>query len=185
MILVFVSHAHRDKSFAELVVRFLESFGLGRDHVRCTSLPGYGLRLGEHVSTRLREEIAECRVVIGLLTENGLASRNVLLELGVGWGLGKTLIPVLGPGVDHADMLPWLSETHWMWWRDRPCWRQFEELFDDVMCLRVRSRRLLNTSISNLIAHDFGAAPAAGVDQRQDTSRHGRLTGKNRASRRT
>jgi hypothetical protein len=159
MIQVFVSHSSKDAPFVKLVVKFLETFGLGRDEVRCTSLPGYGLRLGAYVSLRLRDEIAQCKAMIGVITADSLASRNVLLELGAGWGLKKTLIPVLGPGLDYSDMIPWLAETHWMNWNDRPCWEQFKEIFYEDLHVNVKSRPRFKAAIRKLITYDFKAQP--------------------------
>jgi TIR domain len=120
MIKIFISHAAKNDDVATAFVQFLQgSLEISGSTVRCTSVDGYRLSPGQHGSGSLRAEIAGCDVLIGLLTDESLASHYVGMELGAAWVLQKKTVAVLGPDVSFADIPSPLSELHAIRW-DRP-----------------------------------------------------------------
>lgn len=99
---VFVSHSSKDKNLVEALVRLLNStLKLDREEIRCSSLQPYKLPFGRSISTVIKEDLSSDRVVvIGVVTEDSLASNWVLFELGAAWVKDRITIPVLGPGTD-------------------------------------------------------------------------------------
>ncbi len=103
---IFVSHAAKDVEFAKALVNCLEScLEIPDKTIRCTSVPGYKLAPGDVSDDVLRDNLAQCLVVIGLLTETSLLSGYVIMELGAAWGLKKTTSAILAPGVNF-DRIP-------------------------------------------------------------------------------
>lgn len=98
MVKIFISHSKKDESLAKQVTSLLLSaLKIDEDEIRCTSVPGFQLEGGMHTSTQLKQELQDCDVILGVLTENSLDSMYVMFELGAGWGLNKRVIPLLGP----------------------------------------------------------------------------------------
>jgi hypothetical protein len=111
-ITIFVSHSSRDRDLVRLFVRALEeSLVLPDKAIRCSSLPGYRLRAGGQSSDILRAEIAEAKVIIGILTPDSLESGWVMFELGAGWGTKKNVVPVIA-GVEYDDLPGPLKEIN-------------------------------------------------------------------------
>lgn len=148
---VFISHSSKDASLTKLIVELLKTSGLKDEEIRCTSVPGYGVMLGQAVATTLRNNIEECEIIIAVLTKQALQSFNVLLELGAGWGFDKILIPVLGPGVEVSDLPSWIRDPHSMKWDNRPCWQSFEGLLRKYLGRKIEDKRYFNRIIDQLI----------------------------------
>jgi len=130
---IFISHSRRDASLVRLIVDLLMTSNLHQEEIRCTSVRTHGLRLGQRVAPTLRDEIKECKIIIGVLTKDALDSFNVLLELGAGWGFDKRLIPITGPGIHLSDLPDWLKQPHGMRWDHRGCWKDFKrDVFDEL-----------------------------------------------------
>lgn len=53
--MVFISHKSEDKDFVEPLVDLLESMGLNKDTLFCSSVVGYGIELGGDIFDTLRE----------------------------------------------------------------------------------------------------------------------------------
>ncbi len=101
---IFISHATVDTAIVENLVRFIcDAVEIGPENIRCTSVPGNGLDISDHISTRLQRELVGCRIVLGVITRASLESPYVLLELGAGWIQGKTWA-VLEPGMTYRDL---------------------------------------------------------------------------------
>ena len=124
---IFISHSSRDASLVTLIIDLLRTSTLKKEEIRCTSVRGYGLRAGKRIPKALRKDIEKCEIVIGVLTKDALASFNVLLELGAGWGLKKRLVPITGPRVKFESLPQWLREKHGMKWNHEECWEDFDE----------------------------------------------------------
>jgi len=67
----------------------------------------------------LRAEIANCDVLIGLLTEESLKSGYVTMEFGAAWGLQRMTCAVLAPNVDFKSLPGPLVEHHAIRWDRR------------------------------------------------------------------
>ena len=52
--MVFISHSSKDKEFAEALVDLLESIGLNKETLFCSSVDGYGLGLSDDIFETLR-----------------------------------------------------------------------------------------------------------------------------------
>jgi hypothetical protein len=110
---VFVSHAHRDEPLARALVDLIEGyFDVPGGAIRCTSVPGYTLPPGVHISEALRSEIEKAEFVLALITPRGLESRYVLFELGAAWGLRGRAFPLLAHGLGPNDIPGPFSERN-------------------------------------------------------------------------
>lgn len=102
---LFVSHSHRDRDLAERLVEVLTaSFDVPAGELRCTSVPGYQLNLGDAAPDRLRRELGSAACVIALLTPNSLSAEWVLFELGAAWAHARTTIPLLAGNLQEKDI---------------------------------------------------------------------------------
>jgi len=109
--LVFISHTESDKNLAEKLVDFLLSaLELDPEEIRCTSVPGHQLPLGERISEHLKKDIELSAIMIALVTRSSLRSNWVEFELGASWSLGKPIIPILSAGLKPSDLPGPLSE---------------------------------------------------------------------------
>lgn len=102
---VFISHSHENTDIAaSLINLLLLAFpSISKSQIRCTSVDGFRLHLGANVD-RLKIEIYEARVFIGLITPQSIQSVYVLFELGARWGARRQIMPVLAGGA-QADIL--------------------------------------------------------------------------------
>lgn len=93
---LFISHSSKDAELADSLIQAIENtLNPPSGAIRCTSVPGYKLELGTFPTEKLREELKDIELVIGLITPNSINSDWVLFELGASWGLYRRLIPVL------------------------------------------------------------------------------------------
>lgn len=110
---VFISHSAKDVAIIKALVDCIEACVEVPDKgIRCTSVPGYRLAPGDVADEVLRENLEQCSVVIGFLTEESLRSGYVIMELGAAWGLKKTTCALLAPGVDFKSMPGPLGRLH-------------------------------------------------------------------------
>ncbi len=102
---IFISHRHKDVDVAKALVKLLEAaFHIQEKDMRCTSVQPYKLPAGEHTPDRLRAEISQARVVLGILTPDTKESSYVLFELGAAWGQKVRCFPLLAKGAISADI---------------------------------------------------------------------------------
>ena len=111
---VFISHSSGDTELAGALVELLRSAlpGLHPKRIRCTSVAGYKLTGGSDTNNKLREELREARVFIGILTNQSLHSTYVLFELGARWGANSQFTPLLAAGLRSSDLKAPLSGLH-------------------------------------------------------------------------
>jgi len=103
-ILVFISHSSKDADLALALIELLKAgLGLLSNQIRCSSVDGYRLPVGVNTEAKLREEVNEARVVIGLITPSSLSSAFVMFELGARWGANQFLAPLLA-GVRPSEL---------------------------------------------------------------------------------
>jgi hypothetical protein len=134
-----------------LICDFLKTSELVEEEIRCTSVAGQGLKLGQEVESTIRKEIKAAKIVIGVFTKESLKSSNVMLELGAGWGFRKVLIPILGPGIHESDLPEWLKRPHSMEWTSRACWKSFERIFIEELGMHIKNRRRFLRLIGELV----------------------------------
>lgn len=110
---IFISHRHKDEALARTLVALLEAaFHIDTLDIRCTSVSPYKLKVGDQTSDRLRSEIANGEVVLGLLSQDTADSRYVLAELGAAWGCAVPTFPLLVRGARFEDVPEPLNERH-------------------------------------------------------------------------
>jgi|ERR1700682_4295549 len=101
---VFISHSSKDADLALALIELLKAgLGLLSNEIRCSSVDGHRLPVGANTERKLREEVNEARVVIGLITPSSLSSAFVMFELGARWGANQFLAPLLA-GVKPAEL---------------------------------------------------------------------------------
>ena len=103
---VFVSHSFEDLDVVSAFVHLLED-GLGytRSEIRCSSLPGYGFPLGSPFRDDIRDSIESTDVFVALISSAFLASPYCMGEIGICWGLRRSVIPLLLPDVNRGDIV--------------------------------------------------------------------------------
>jgi hypothetical protein len=91
---IFISHSSKDRILAEALTDLLKA-ALGLVSIRCSSVDGHRLPVGVNTEDKLREEVNEAKVVVGLVTPSSLVSSFVMFELGARWGANLFLAPLL------------------------------------------------------------------------------------------
>lgn len=110
---VFISHTTADRDLAQALVDVLDAaIAFPPKAIRCTSIVRHSLEGGDPVGQVLRDDLRECAIVLCLVTNASLASSYVLMELGAAWGLGKTAIPLVVPGISADDLPDLLRHVH-------------------------------------------------------------------------
>lgn len=136
---VFISHSRNDE---ELVKHFVELLGSAwvfhDDQIRCTSVPGHSLAIGDMTAATLRADLRECDLVIGIMTPASVRSPWVLFELGAAWGLAKHSALLLSPDVAYTDIEGPFSGQHHARLADEPQLVKFLE--DQARALDWRRR---------------------------------------------
>jgi hypothetical protein len=101
--MLFISHSSKDVQLVEaLVDLFRAALPLTPEDVRCSSLDGYRLPGGADIDTHLRREVPAAQAFVGVISHDSLRSTYVSFEFGARWGAGKTLVPLLAPGMQSA-----------------------------------------------------------------------------------
>lgn len=105
MLSIFISHSHKDVELVRRLIALLRSsLNLPSKEIRATSLDGFRLPGGANTADRLRHEVQEAKVLIGIISISSLNSTYVIFELGARWGSGKPMVPLLVSDVD-LDLL--------------------------------------------------------------------------------
>ena len=103
---VFISHNSNDVEIATLLIELLrKALRLSSEEIRCTSVDGYRMQAGAPIDDRLRGEVHDTELLVGLITPNSLGSAYVIFELGARWGADKPMVPLLASGVtpEHLE----------------------------------------------------------------------------------
>lgn len=155
MIKIFISHSSQDEKMVKLITDLLMgALDIRENNIRCTSVEGFRLRVGDPASTTLKKEINGCEFLIGVLTSHSLNSMYVLFELGAGWGLDKRVIPILGPGFDYGHLPAPIKDNHAMQWKNTAAWLSLiEDISEQLHIDKRRSDRILSL-INILVAYE-------------------------------
>jgi hypothetical protein len=166
---IFISHSSADGALAAKLVALLQTTLVvpDGDIIRCTSVEGYGLEGGDRTAERLRAELKDCSVVLGMLTKSGVSSSYVLLELGAAWGFGKKAIPLLGSGVSFDELPGPFPEIHALRMTDRSAIAGLAQTISNAtgFALRTtasRTQAALEDFVTEALQHGL-SAPAAPV----------------------
>ena len=110
---VYISYSSMDKLVADVVCRELEAAGIS-----CWIAPR-DISPGAEWTTVISAAIAECQIVVLILSSRSDSSRNVHQEIEKAYENGKQIIPMLvedfqpGPGLSsHIQHLHWLDAAH-------------------------------------------------------------------------
>ena len=102
---VFISHASKDEVIVRKVVELLEDIGLTEAQVVCSSIPGYGIPLGEDIYDWLARQFREYDLhVLFMLSGNYYDSIACQNEMGAAWVLKSKYDSILLPGFEYRDI---------------------------------------------------------------------------------
>lgn len=102
---VFVSHASTDEAYVQKIVELLEDIGLTENQVVCSSIPGYGIPLGEDIYDWLAKQFHDFELhVLFVLSENYYSSIACQNEMGATWVLKTKYDSILLPGFEFRDI---------------------------------------------------------------------------------
>ena len=125
---IFVSHAAKDVALAKAFVTWLEGcLEAPAGSIRCTSVPGYKLEVGDDPAAVLAANLAACSTVIALVTDASLESAYVFAELGAGWALKKRVCSLFMPSVDFGRLRGPIANRHAIKLDETPDLAQFAE----------------------------------------------------------
>jgi len=153
---IFISHSSKDKALARRLVRAIRTrVDIQSNEIRCSSVQGYRLPVGAHTASRLKEELTQSVVVIGIITPYSLKSSYVLFELGAAWGLGIATFPLLAKGAKVRDLPGPLCERNVARLTNSS---ETIQALDDLWRLTGLDRRdendaLLNSEVKKVVKH--------------------------------
>lgn len=102
---VFVSHAYADREINNLFVDLLADIGLNQNQIFYSSLPEYGVDLGDNIADAIRIKLSGKKVhMIYMLSKNYYKSVMCLNEMGAAWILQHTYTSVLLPGFRYRKI---------------------------------------------------------------------------------
>ena len=103
--MVFISHSSKDKAFVEALVELLESIGFDENNLFCSSVDGYGIRLGEDIFNTLKNLFLEHELYVLFVHSpryyNSTVSMN---EMGAAWVLRANYYSLLTKDMSYNDM---------------------------------------------------------------------------------
>jgi hypothetical protein len=106
---VFVSHAHKDKSIADVICEKLESVG-----VRCW-MAARDISASEDWTTATRTAIRSSRVMVLVLSENANAAPHIKREIAHAFYTRRIIIPLrLADTLPRRDFLFYLGKVRWI-----------------------------------------------------------------------
>lgn len=102
---VFISHASKDEAVVRKIVELLEDIGLSETQVVCSSVPGYGIPLGEDIYDWLAQQFRKYDLhVLFMLSKNYYNSIACQNEMGAAWVLKTKYDTILLPGFEFRDI---------------------------------------------------------------------------------
>ncbi|MCE5242903.1 MAG: TIR domain-containing protein [Desulfobacteraceae bacterium] len=107
---IFISHAAKDKSLADLLLDFLQTgANISHDEVFCSSLEGLGIPHGKNFIEYIKLQLQAPEVVIAIVSRNYFISQFCLCELGATWAMSHNILPLLVPPLKYSDISGVLS----------------------------------------------------------------------------
>jgi hypothetical protein len=107
---LFISHSHDDSFLVGLFSETIKKcLNVPSGKVRRTSAQAEGLSPGKLLLDTIRNDIETAKVVVTVATPASIHSNWFMLELGVAWGMNKTIVPV-SAGVAEDDLPLLLKE---------------------------------------------------------------------------
>ena len=103
--MVFISHSSQDKEFAESLVDLLESIGLNKETLFCSSVDGYGLGLSDDIFETLLELFENHDLFMIFLHSPRYYKSSVSLnEMGAAWVLRSGFCSILTSDMDFSGL---------------------------------------------------------------------------------
>ena len=125
---IFISHSSKDIKVVEEFVDLLETIGLDSNQIFCSSLPGYGIPLGENFIECLKSELSDSNtMVVFMLSENFYKSPVSMCEMGATWIQSKEHIPVLIPPFSFEKIDGTIKLTQGFMINDSMKWNEFKD----------------------------------------------------------
>ena len=105
---IFISHSSKDITIVEAFVEKILKLGLEipSNRIFCSSMEGHGIKSGQYIPARIKEEIKKASLVLLFISKNYRASEVCLNEIGASWITleEENVIPVLLPDVDFNEI---------------------------------------------------------------------------------
>lgn len=87
--MIFISHSSADSELIRLLNQFLNSIGVKKEYIFCSSFEGQGVKNGHRIADNVLEQINQSNILIYVVTNNFLKSVYCTQELGIGWASQK------------------------------------------------------------------------------------------------
>lgn len=103
---IFISHSSTDKKVALALVELLEFLKIdGKDKIFCSSVPGYGVNVGEDLYERIKREYEQYNLfMLYLISSSYLKSPMSLNEMGAAWLLKNEYQVFVLPELSIRDL---------------------------------------------------------------------------------
>lgn len=105
---IFISHSSKDIKIIEAFVDKILILGLeiSSERIFCTSMDGHGVKSGQYIPDRLREEVHKSSLAFLCISQNYKASEVCLNEAGATWVTleKENVISLLFPDVDFSEL---------------------------------------------------------------------------------
>jgi nucleoside 2-deoxyribosyltransferase len=89
---IFISHSDTDKDYAQALAKELRKINFDG------WLDTTELQPSKNWRAEITQAVESSDTVVTLLSADSVAQRNTMIELGMAWGLGKNIVPVVVPG---------------------------------------------------------------------------------------
>lgn len=106
---VFISHSSKDQEYATIFVELLKNFGFREKDIFCSSMYATGVKYGERIFERLKEELTDGPIMLYLLSQKYYESVVCLNEMGASWMMSEKHYPVALPHFDVGKIVGALS----------------------------------------------------------------------------
>jgi len=102
---VFISHSSNDINYVKPFVELLESLGLNRQTMFCSSVNGYGIPIGQNIYEYLKTEFTDKNIlVVMIMSNNYYSSEPCLNEMGATWVMSKEYITILVDNFEFSQI---------------------------------------------------------------------------------
>jgi hypothetical protein len=101
---LFISHASEDKEKIKPLIDLIEGIGVSENQIFYSSLPAFGVSLGENIFDRLKKELEGEVFALFILSPNFYKSPVCLCEMGAVWIKSNKQIPILIPPFEFDDV---------------------------------------------------------------------------------
>lgn len=93
---IFISHSSEDIDYVKPLVKLLESIGLNKQTMFCSSVNGYGIPIGDNIYDYLKTEFTDKNIlVLMIMSDNYYSSKPCLNEMGATWVMSKEYLTIL------------------------------------------------------------------------------------------